>query len=130
MNKKIILVDAVNCFVSEEGQIFSEMKDLLDTYSNKKIILTGANDEQFKKFKLDTMPYEVFTLKHNPEKTDPRYFEIMLSKFNLKSDNVIYFEHAQEAVKSAQTAGIKTFYYDNDKKDLEGLKSFLDLNLN
>jgi HAD superfamily hydrolase (TIGR01509 family) len=130
MNKKIILVDAVNCFVSEEGQIFSEMKDLLDKYSNKKIILTGANDEQFKKFKLDTMPYEVFTLKHNPEKTDPKYFEIMLSKFNLKSDDVIYFEHAQESVKSAQTIGIKTYYYDNDKKDLEGLKSFLDLNIN
>jgi hypothetical protein len=30
------------------------------------------------------MPYEVFTLKHNPEKTDPSYYVRMLEYFNLK----------------------------------------------
>ena len=69
---KTILVDAVYTFVSEQGKIFQEMLNLLEKYSNKKIILTGANDEQFKKLGLDKMPYEVFTLKHNPEKTDPQ----------------------------------------------------------
>ncbi len=47
---KTILVDAVFCFVSEEGQIFKEMHELLETYPNRKVVLTGANDEQFKKF--------------------------------------------------------------------------------
>ncbi len=79
---KTILVDAVDTFVIEkEGilGIFEEMHDLLEAFSNKKIILTGANanDEQFKQFGLDKMPYEVFTLKHNPEKTDPKYYEVM-----------------------------------------------------
>ena len=123
---KTILVDAVNCFVSEDGKIFEEMHELLETYPNKKIILTGANDEQFKMFGLDKMPYEVFTLKHNPEKTEPTYFEQVLSHFCLAKEDVIYFEHSPEAAKSAKSIGINTYFYDNDLKDLHGLKLFLD----
>ncbi len=128
---KTILVDAVDCFVIEEGtfKVFKEMHDLLETYPNRKIILTGANDEQFKKFGLDKMPYEVFTLKHNPEKTDPRYFEIMLKNFNLDVKDVIYFEHNPDAVKSALSVGIIAFHYDEKKKDLTTLKKFIDKNL-
>jgi FMN phosphatase YigB (HAD superfamily) len=125
------LVDAVNCFVIKDGdtfKIFKEMHDLLETFSNKKIILTGADDQQFKKFGLDKIPYGVFTLKHNPEKTDPKYFEIMLKHFELSKDEVIYFEHNPEAVKSAESVDIKSYYYDPEKKDLEALKKFLDEN--
>ena len=129
---KTILVDAVDAFVIQnEGgfKIFKEMRDLLETFLNRKIILTGANDEQFKKFGLDDMPYEVFTLKHNPEKTDPKYYETMLQHFGLSEDDVVYFEHNPEAVKSAQSVGIKSYYYDPEKKDLEALKKFLVENL-
>ncbi|MEI8337805.1 MAG: hypothetical protein WCF92_01505 [bacterium] len=126
---KTILVDAVYCLVSEEGKIFKEMFDLLETYPNRKIVLTGADEEGFKKFKLDTVPYEVFTLKHNPEKTDSKYYEIMLSNFNLKKEDVVYFEHGKEAVKSAEKVGIKTYFYDDEVKDLKSLKKFLDENL-
>lgn len=129
---KTILVDAVDCFVVEDRgnfRIFKEMQDLLETFENRKIILTGANNEQFKKFGLDNMPYEVFTLKHNPEKIDPNYYETMLKHFGLSKDDVIYFEHNPEAIKSAQSVGIKTYYYDNDKKDLKVLKDFLTENL-
>ena len=130
---KTILVDAVDCFVikKEDGtfHIFKEMQDLLENFPNKKIILTGANDEQSKKFGLDKMPWEVFTLKHNPEKTNPEYYRILLQKFNFSSEEVIYFEHNPDAVKSAQSVGMNTFYYDNDKKDLTALKQFLDENL-
>ncbi len=122
---KTILVDAVDAFVIEGKGIFKEMHDLLETFPNRKIILTGANDEQFKEFGLDKMPYEVFTLKHNPEKTDPRYFEMMLEHFGLDKNDVVYFEHNPEAVKSAESVGIKSFHYDSDKKDLEALKKFL-----
>ena len=126
---KTILVDAVHCFVSREGQIFEDIHALLETYPNKKILTTGANDDEFKIFGLDKMPYEVFTLKHDPEKTDPKYYETLLSSFNLKKDEVIHLEHNPEAVKSAQLSGIKTYFYDNDKKDLKCLKDFLDNNL-
>ena len=126
---KTILVDAIDCFVSDTGEIYKEMHELLETYPNRKIILTGANDEQFKKFGLDKMPYEVFTLKHNPEKTDPSYYKKMLENFGLSKDEVIYFEHNLEAIKSAQSVGINSHFFDYDKKDLNALKEFLDNNL-
>ena len=101
------------------------MYDLLETFPNRKIILTGANDEQFKKYKLDKIPYKVFTLKHNPEKTDPKYYKTLLQHFGLSKDEVIYFEHNPDAIKSAESVGIKSYHYDQKKKDLEALKKFL-----
>ncbi len=126
---KTILVDAVDCIVSPQGQIFEEMHVLLEKYPNKKIILTGANDEQFKTFGLDKIPYEVFTLKHNPEKTDPAYFDKMLEHYGLTKDDVVYFEHNPKAVESAESVGIKSYFYDNEKKDLVSLQAFLDQNI-
>lgn len=126
---KTILVDAVDTFIIEGEGIFKEMYDLLETFPNRKIILTGANDEQFKKFGLDKIPYEVFTLKHDPEKNDPKYYEIMLRHFSLEKDDVVYFEHNEDAVKSAQSVGINAHHYDPDKKDLKSLENFLIKNL-
>jgi FMN phosphatase YigB (HAD superfamily) len=126
---KTILVDAVDAFVLEGKGVFKEMYDLLEKYPNQKLILTGANDEQYKKFGLDVMPYEVFTLKHNPKKTDPKYYEIMLEHFGLSAEDVVYFEHNKNAVESAQSAEIITYHYDSERKDLGELKKFLDKNL-
>lgn len=126
---KTILVDAINAFVIEGEGVFNEMYKMLEQYPNKKIILTGANDEQMEMFGLNKMPYEVFTLKHNPEKTDPKYFEILLKHFNLDVKDVVYFEHNADAVKSAQSVGIDTFHYDQNTKDIDALKLFIDKSL-
>ena len=119
----------MNTFVIEGEGIFDKMHDLLETFPNRKIILTNANDEQAKGYGLDTVPYEVFSLKHNPDKTDPEYFKKMLEHFHFKKDNVIYFEHNNDAVKSAQSIGITAYHYDSEKKDLESLKVFLKTSL-
>ncbi len=124
-----ILVDAINTFVLKGEGIFSEMFTILEGYPNRKIILTGADDSQIQKFGLNHMPYELFTLKHNPEKSDPKYYEIMLKHFNLSADEVVYFEHNQHAVQSAKSVGINTFHYEKDSKDLKALKCFLDKSL-
>lgn len=126
---KTILADAINGLVLEDGSILEPMYKLLESYQNKKIVLTGANDEQFKHFKLDQVPYEVFTLKHDPEKTDPQYFKILLEKYRLQVSDVVYFEHNAEAAKSAQSVGITTYLYDHTKEDMGALKQFLDENL-
>ena len=126
---KTILVDAVDTFVIEGEGIYQPMHDLLEKYPNRKIILTNANDEQLVTYGLTDLPYEMFTLKHNPDKTDPVYFETMLAHFNLKPEEVIYFEHNSDAVKSAESIGIVSHHYDADKKDLGALKEFLDTNL-
>jgi hypothetical protein len=52
---KTILVDTIDWFVieTENGfDIFEPMRKMLDDFSNRKIILTGANNEQFKKIHL------------------------------------------------------------------------------
>lgn len=126
---KTILVDAVDAFVIEGEGIYKPMYDLLESYPNVKIILTGANDSQIEQFGLTNMPYELFTLKHNPEKIDPSYYQKMLEHFNLSKDDVVYFEHNPKAVESAQSVGINTYYYDFEKKDLVQLKKFLDDNI-
>lgn len=126
---KTILVDAINGLILEDGTIFQEMYELFESYPNDKILLTGANDEQFKKFNLDQSPYQVFTLKHNPEKTDPAYYKTLLAQFGLTADDVVYFEHNLDATASAQSVGIPTYFYDHTKPDLAALKQFIDTNL-
>ena len=121
---KIILVDAVGGIVDREGNIFKEMYDLLEEFPNRKIILTGADYEATNQYRLNDAPYEVFTLKHDPEKTDPEYFKKMLVHFGLDKNDVVYFEHGKEAAESANSVGIKTYYYDENKKDLGALKIF------
>lgn len=125
---KTILVDAWNTFFTVDG-IFQEMHKMLENYSNPKIIVTNANDEQLIQLGIDKSPYKVFTLRHNPDKVDPIYFDTLFKTFELNDENVIYFEHNPDAVKSAESVGIKTFHYDKDKKDLVVLKQFLDENL-
>ena len=126
---KTILVDAVGTLIDEKVNIFQEMYELLETYPNKKIILTCVDDEQIKELNFDKLPYEYYTTKHNPNKTDPTYYTQMLGHFNFTPNDVIYFEHGAEAVKNAQLAGINTYFYDEEKKDLISLKQFIDNNL-
>lgn len=124
---KTILVDAWNTFVTEEG-INLDLKKLLDSYPNNKIILTNATEEELVKFGIVNMPYPVFSLAHNPNKTDANYFVKMLQHFNLKTEDVVYFEHNVDAVTSAKSIGISTFHY-NKLENLENLIIFLNSNL-
>ena len=126
---KTILVDAKDCFVNPRGEIFEEMHQMLEKYPNKKIILTNADYQDTNKFNLNDMPYEVFTLKDNPGKPDPRYYETMLYNFGLEAKDVICFENREDAVKGAQAVGIKVYHYNKNEKDLVALKVFIDQNL-
>ncbi len=128
-NMKTILVDAIGALVLKEEGLYKPMVDMLDTYPNKKIILTNANNKEIQKFGLTYLPYELFTLQHDPEKTDPEYFIQMLDHFNLSASDVVYFEHNDKAKQSAESVGIKTYFYDENQKDIEGLRNFLSDNL-
>src|SRR5215831_16896657 len=121
---KTILVDAINGLVLENGNILASMHDLLETYPNRKIVLTGANDEQFKQFNLDKLPYEVFTLKHNPEKTDPEYFRILLEKYGLTVKDVVYFEQQREEYEKILT-WCRTVQAEREQLTLQQKRDFL-----
>jgi len=125
---KTILVDAYNTFVTTEW-INQDMQKLLDSFPNKKIILTNANEEEKLKFGIVNMPYEVFSLEHNPNKHDWGYYEKMLKHFWFDKDDVVHFEHNEMAVEKAREVWIKTYNYDKDKKDLVSLEKFLIDNL-
>ena len=124
---KSILVDAWNTFVTENG-IDQDLKKLLDTFPNPKFILTNANPQECIRYGIVNMPYEVFSLEHNPNKTDKAYYIRMLEFYNLDPNDVIYFEHNLEAVNSAISVGINTYHYKKEDSLIE-LHSFLKINL-
>lgn len=125
---KIILVDAYNAFVTKDW-INKEMQGILDSFPNRKIILTNADSVKQKELWLVNLPYELFTLNFNPKKTEWGYFEKMLKHFWFNANEVIFFEHNLMAVEKAREAWIKTLYYDNNKKDLKELEKFLKDNI-
>ncbi|WP_412984431.1 hypothetical protein [Pontimicrobium sp. IMCC45349] len=124
---KTILVDAWNSFVKEDG-VDIKMKVLLDSYPNNKIIVTNANDDERVKFGITNMPYPVFSLAHKPNKTDSDYFSQLLNHFNLNINEVVYFEHNEEASNAARSVNIPTLWFKKNE-DLNVLKTFLDNNL-
>ncbi len=125
---KTILVDAVNTFVVD-GKINTEMKAMLDTFSNRKIIVTNANPEEQVTYGLVDMPYQMFTLSHQPNKTDPEYFTTLLEKYALTPQTVIYFEHNPAAVMSATLVWITAFQYDYVWKNVAAVKEFIEKNI-
>ncbi len=126
---KTILIDAVNTLVDKNTGLNKELFTLLESFPNKKIILTGANQEQIQKYSLNTLPYKLFTLNHNPEKTNPEYFKIMLKHFNLTPQDTIYIEHKEQVVKIAQSLDITSHHYNTESKDVETIKIFIEQNL-
>ena len=126
---KVILVDAINTLIIPDKGVYQPLYNMLEKYTNRKIILTGANDQEMLRYGLDKAPYEVFTLKHNPEKSDPNYYKILLDKFNLEVSDLIYIEHNLDAVKSAESFDINVFHYDKDTKDIDNLNKYLEEHL-
>jgi len=125
---KIILVDAYNTFIINKW-INQEMYELLEKFPNKKIILTNADKEKQQELGLVNLPYEMFTQNFNPMKSDVAYYKNFFDKYNLSIDEVLYFEHNDDAVNIAKSFWIKTYHYDKDVKDLKKLQKFLEDNI-
>ncbi len=123
--KKVLAIDAVGCLVDFNGKLNNRIQNLIKKFDIKKIVLTNADDRERKIF-LKNVNYEVFSLKHKPEKTNPIYFKKFLSKYRLKSDDLIYIEHDIKACRSARKNGITSHFFDGNYKNLENfLKLFI-----
>jgi FMN phosphatase YigB (HAD superfamily) len=55
------------------------------------------------KFELVDLPYDMYSMEHEPDKTDELYFKSLLEKFNLQAQEVVYFEHNLESVAAASS---------------------------
>jgi hypothetical protein len=53
----------------------------------------------------------------------------LLEQYSLEPGYVVYFEHNAEAAKAAESVGIKTYFYDHAKEDMNALKLFFDQSL-
>ena len=126
---KTILVDAVHTLVSADGIVNTKLFNLLEAFPNNKIILTNANDEQMLKQGFEKLPYKVFSLKHNPDKSEVSYYKIMFKTLELKAEETIYFDHNIIAVNNAQKVGIKSMLYVDDSSSLINLERFIKQNL-
>ena len=99
---KIILIDAWNTLVKNK-KLDIDLYNLLEKFENRKIILTNANINELIDYGIVEMPYDVFSLSHDPNKDDVLYFKLFIKKHNFSINNLIYIEHNQEAVKSAES---------------------------
>lgn len=101
------------------------MYAMLETFPQKKIIVTNANSDEQKEYGMIDLPYELFTLSHSPNKTDPLYFQKLFEHYGITAEDVVYFEHNIEAVMSATSLGISAYHYDPEKKDIAWVEAFL-----
>lgn len=122
---KTILVDAINTFVIKGQGIDQEIFDLLEPFPNRKIVVTNADEDRMAEPDFAEVPYEIFTLANDPSKTDPEYFRQLLGHLMLEAEDVVYFEHNPEAVKSAESVRITTYHFDPENRDIGALQNFL-----
>jgi HAD superfamily hydrolase (TIGR01509 family) len=127
---KTILVDAYQgIYRPDLNGVDQQMYLILEGFDNSKVIVTNATSEKMVELGMIDLPYPVFTQNFNPLKTDPKYYLNLLSEYNLTPDQVIYFEHDNQAVESARSIGINSYCYDYEKRDLTALESFLRENI-
>jgi len=126
---KTIIIDAVHCLYDQKGSINQALFNLLEQFPNQKIIATNADDQQMSLFGLDNAPYPVFTLKHNPNKPNPLYFQTFMEQYLLSPKELLYIEHDLEAVHSAEKNKIMSFLYTDSNQHLVDIEQFLTSNL-
>ncbi|MBI2452008.1 HAD-IA family hydrolase [Candidatus Pacearchaeota archaeon] len=120
---KLILVDAINCLIDKENGLNRELAEILKNKNKKIIVVTNADIKEIKS-KLNGYDFEVFSLMKNPDKSNPDYFREFLKRYNLKKEEIIYFDHKEENVKSAKQVGIVSEIYKNNKQ----IKDFIEKN--
>lgn len=129
MIQKTILVDAYMGIVRPDIGLDVLMYDLLQMFSNPKIIVTNADTKKQQELGLTNLPYPLFTQHFSPLKTESQYFYNLFSEYDLQSSQVIYFEHDLKAVNTASSLGIVSYHYDYEKRDLVALEKFLQDNI-
>ena len=126
---KIILVDAWNTLITENG-IYMEMYNMLEKFDEKKIILSNANKNEQLEFGMVNLPYDFFSLEHQPNKSNPKYFKLLIKKFDYNPNSLIYFDHDIAAIDSARSIGITSCYYNSKEKNVFEIQEFIQLNIN
>ena len=115
-NKRIrtILVDGLGCIYDEDFKINEKLANIINKFNAKKILVVSGSREKGRKASEEYLS-DAFSLEEKGVKKDnPEFFRVLLKKYNLKPEEVVYFDHAEANIKSAESLRIKSKIYKDD----------------
>jgi FMN phosphatase YigB (HAD superfamily) len=124
---KTLLIDAIGCLINPDFTINLELLQYFGSRNETLVLVTNAKDENLLKIKdlLAAEKIRIFTKEFNPIKTDPKYFEILLSELNLKSEDCFYVDHDKANLESAEANSIKGVLFKDNSDVILELKTIL-----
>ncbi len=123
--KKTILVDGMFCIYDKEFNVNKHLLKIINSFDVNKILVVNGFMEKGRKTILGN-GFEAFSLEEEGiKKNNPEYFKILMLRFNLRPEELLYFDYKEENVESAKGLGITAAQY----KDDEQIKEFLEANL-
>jgi len=130
-DKRIILVDGMHCIYDENFKLNEELLKIINHFNTHTLLVVngfrekGLNLIKNNSTRQDTN-WKAFSLEESKIKKDnPKYFKILLKKFNLVPEEVIYFDHDKKNVETAKKLGILSQHYTN----ITQIKEFIEKNL-
>jgi len=132
-DRRLILVDGMDCLYDENFKINKELLQMINSFNTHTILtVNGFREKGIKLVKnydsaRDTN-WEAFSLEEKGiMKDNHEYFKVLLKRFNLEAEEVIYIDHSQENLEGAKKSGIdKTILFKNNIKEI---KNFIENNL-
>jgi len=130
-DKRLILVDGMHCLYDNNFKLNEELLKIINNFNTHTVlVVNGFREKGLSLIKnydsaKDTN-WEAFSLEENEIKKDnPEYFKILLKKFNLVPEEVMYFDHDKKNVDTASKLGILSKHY----TDVNSIKKFIEKNL-
>lgn len=130
-DKRLILVDGMCCVYDENFKINKELLDVIMSFNSHCVLVVNKFREKgLKLIKESSLGndanWQTFSLEEKEiKKTSPEYFKILLDKFNLIPEEVIYFDHDKKNIETAKKLGILSKQY----IDTISIKNFIEDNL-
>ncbi|PIN93555.1 hypothetical protein COU54_02650 [Candidatus Pacearchaeota archaeon CG10_big_fil_rev_8_21_14_0_10_31_24] len=123
---KTILVDGMGTIYNEEFQPNEKLLTILNSFTNSKILVVNKFREKGSQALGKNISNSFSLEEQGINKNDPEYFKLLMEKFDISPENLIYFEHNSENVETASKLGIKSIHYTGNNNEI---KLFLESNL-
>jgi alanyl-tRNA synthetase len=130
-DKRLILVDGMDCVYDEDFKINEELLKIINNFNTHTILtVNGFREKGYNLIKSQSTGYDTnwkaFSLEEEKiKKENPEYFNTLLKRFNLVPEEVIYFDHDKNSIKTAEKLGILSKHY----TDINSIKKFIEDNL-
>jgi HAD superfamily hydrolase (TIGR01509 family) len=130
-DKRLILVDGMHCLYDKNFKINKRLLEFVNSFNTHSVLVTNGFREKglnlIKKNSLDQdTNWGAFSLEEDGIKKDnPEYFKVLLKRFNLSPEEIIYFDHNKKNVETAKKLGILSKHYTT----IESIKNFIKDNL-